>query len=189
MKIIMTGLSSNWGWRGWEWYASTKANEASNLYSALLQAVDKKDAQRIREASGQIAEKYAGTSYADLSALVAAQAQAEAGDKASAKTKLQWAVEKANDPLMRDLARLRLAALLLDEKNYDGALKLLGEKPDPAFVPRYADLRGDVFSAQGKNAEAKAAYKEALDSLGQAKNAQNMKALIELKLDALGGDQ
>lgn len=175
------------GWRGWTWYTVRKSDEASALYSMLLIAAEKNDVQKVREASGQIAEKYSGTAYADLSALMAAQIQADAGDKASAKSKLSWAAEKASDPLLRDLARLRLAALLVDEKAYDAALKQLSIKPAPSFSVRYADLRGDVLSLQGKKVEARAAYKEALDAVTVDKNASPaMRGLLELKIDALG---
>ena len=175
------------GWRLWNWYGNSKATEASVYYSALMKAVETNDAQKIREASGVLAEKYSGTAYAELSALIAAKAQAEAGDKASAKTKLEWAADKASDPLIRDLARLRLAALLIDEKAYDAALKQLSAKPADSFVPRYADLRGDALVAAGKPAEARAAYKEAIDALTKDQGGQQMKGMIELKLDALGG--
>jgi len=177
------------GWRGWDYYQGSKSAEAGAAYNTLIQGVERKEAQKVREASGVIAEKYGSTAYADLSALLAAQVQAESGDKASAKTKLQWAVDKANDPLLRDLARLRLAALLLDEKNYDGATKLLDTKPADAFRARYADLKGDVLSAQGKTDAAKAAYKEALDAIGKDQEAQTLKTVVELKYDALGGAQ
>ncbi len=175
------------GWRAWNWYGESKAGEASGVYSALVKAVETNDAQKIRETSGLLAEKYNGTAYADLAALLAAKAQFEAGDKASAKSKLEWAADKANDSLIRDLARLRLAALLIDEKAYDAALKQLSVKPAEAFVPRYADLRGDALVAAGKPAEAKLAYKEAIDALAKDQGSQQLKGMIEQKLDALGG--
>jgi len=175
------------GWRGWEYYSKKQSGEASVIYATLMQAVEVKDAQKIREASGIIAERFGSTAYADLSALLAAEAQASAGDRASAKTKLEWAAEKGNDPLTRDLARLRLAAVLLDEKAYDAALKQLSVKPNKAFAVRYADLRGDVLVAQGKPADALAAYKEALDGLGSEQGSQAFKSVLELKVDALGG--
>ncbi|MCX9155095.1 tetratricopeptide repeat protein [Niveibacterium sp. 24ML] len=177
------------GWRGWEWYKHKQASEASVIFATLVQAVEAKDAQKIREASGVISERYGATAYADMSALLAAQAQAAAGDRASAKTKLEWAATKGNDPLTRDLARLRLAAVLMDDKAYDAAVKQLEAKPAKPFAARYADLRGDALVAQGKPAEALIAYKEAL-ALVSAENEQGpqaMKSVLELKVDALGG--
>ncbi len=175
------------GWRAWSWYSDGKSADASVAYSALIKAVEINDTQKIREASSLLAEKFGGTTYGELSALLAAKAQAEGGDKASAKSKLEWAVDKASDPLIRDLARLRLAALLIDEKSYDAAIKQLSTKPADAFVPRYADLRGDALVASGKPVEAKAAYKEAVEALAKDSGGQQMKGMVELKLDALGG--
>jgi len=47
----------------------------------------------------------------------------------------------------------------------------------------YADLKGDALLAQGKPAEARAAWQQALDKLGAQSPYRN---LIQLKLDGLG---
>ena len=84
---------------------------------------------------------------------------------------------------LKDVARLRLAAVLLDEKNYADALKLLEAKHPDSFDGLYADLRGDVLSAQGKIDEARSSYKLAYEKI----DAQSMyRNLIQMKLDALG---
>ena len=70
----------------------------------------------------------------------------------TAQAQLAWAAENAKDE-PRDLARLRLAAVLLDEKAYDEALKQLAAEP-PAFAARFDELKGDVLAAQGKKPEA-----------------------------------
>ena len=50
-------------------------------------------------------------------------------------------------------------------------------------VPEVADLRGDVLVAQGKVAEARAAYQFALDKTDAS---SPLRGLAEIKLDALG---
>ena len=72
---------------------------------------------------------------------------------------------------------------MLDEKNYTEALKLLDATDDNAFVGLYADLKGDVLSAQGKTEEARTAYKQALDKIETKSSYRN---LVQMKLDALG---
>jgi predicted negative regulator of RcsB-dependent stress response len=52
-----------------------------------------------------------------------------------------------------------------------------------AFDGLYADLKGDVLSAQGKNDEARTAYQLAYDKT-DAKN--TYRQLIQMKLDDLG---
>jgi histidyl-tRNA synthetase len=115
--------------------------------------------------------------------LAAAKAGVTTGEMDDAKKRLQWAADNAKEEEMRDLARLRLAGVLLDEKKYDEALKLLSVKTGDTFVMFYADLRGDVLGAQGKPAEARTAYQQALD---KSDPNSNYRRLIELKIDALG---
>ena len=82
-----------------------------------------------------------------------------------------------------DIARLRLARVLFDEKNSADALKLLEIKPVDSFIGLYADLKGDVLAAQGKRAEARAAYQVAFDKSDAASPLQQ---ILQLKLDATG---
>ena len=122
--VILAGSLAVIGWQGWNWYQRTQAAQASAIYGVLEQAVAARDAQRVKAAAGELAEKFGGTSYAALGALVAARQSFEAGDLKTAKAQLSWAADKGKDEI-KDLARLRLAAVLLDEKAYDEALKQL----------------------------------------------------------------
>ena len=64
-----------------------------------------------------------------MAALARAKAAFPTGELAAAKTQLQWVIDNAREDEIRDVARLRLAGVLLDEKKYDEALKLLETKP------------------------------------------------------------
>ena len=55
--------------------------------------------------------------------------------------------------------------MLFDDKQYDDALRTLDAKHDDAFAGIYADMRGDILAAAGRNAEARAAYQTALARL------------------------
>ena len=96
---------------------------------------------------------------------------------------MQWVVDKAKDEEMRDVARLRLAGVLLDDKNYDEALKLLDAKHTAAFDALYADLKGDIMAVQKRRAEARGAYQAALEKTDPR---SNYRQLIQVKLDAMG---
>ena len=180
-------------WQGWQWWQHQQSAKASVIYSGLQQAAGQKDAKRVKELAGELIEKYSGTSYAGMAALLSARMQVEAADLKTAKAELGWAQEHAHDAELRDLARLRLAALLLDEKAYDESLKLLTAEPGPSFAPRFAELKGDVLAAQGKADDAKAAYQAALNKIDEAQKnagpAQRQGAYRELvlaKLESLG---
>ena len=77
-----------------------------------------------------------------------------------------------------------MAAVLLDEKSYDEALKQLEGAHAGAFDARFLELKGDVLAAQGKNTEAKAAYKAA-QAKSTAKPGPGLE-LLQQKLDSLG---
>lgn len=176
------------GWQGWNWYQRGQAAQASAIYGVLEQAVAAQDAQRVKAAAGELAEKFGSTTYAALGAMVAARQSFEAGDLKTARAQLTWAADNAKDEV-KDLARLRLAAVLLDEKAYDEALKQLDAAHAPAFNSRFLELKGDVLLAQGKKPEARAAYKAALDKASAEARAGAPAAgreLLRQKLDSLG---
>lgn len=167
----------------WRHYRDSQAAKASQLYATLEKAVRANDAKQVKEVATRLIDGYARTAYGPMAALAAAKADFEAGDLASAGRRLEWAAEHARDDEVRAIATLRLAGVRLDEKKYDEALKLLDGKHPDSFAGMYADLRGDALLALGKGAEAKAAYKLALEKLPPQ---SNFRLLIQLKLDALG---
>lgn len=182
MTVVLVVAVSFAGWRGWQWYQTNQSLQASQAYEQLREAVAEKDTGKIRAAAGQIFAEYGSTAWGQMAALVAADAYFENGDVAAAKVPLQWAIDNAKDPAFRDQARLSLAAILLDEKSHDAALALLGAPAEKSFAAIFADRRGDVLAAQGKAAEARAAYREALDLLA-ADSA--LRRLVQVKLDAI----
>jgi predicted negative regulator of RcsB-dependent stress response len=109
----------------------------------------------------------------------------EQGDAKAARAQLQWAVERSSSDELRDLARLRLAAVLLDEKAHDEALALLEAKHAAPMAAQYAALKGDVLVAKNNPADAKAAYRLALEKADARSGA--FRASVQLRLDALGG--
>ena len=173
------------GWQGWRWYERSQAGQAGALYETLTRAAQAGDTKALRDAGGALLENYPRTLYASMGALVAARFYFDRGDLKSAKAQLAWTVEHARTDEFRDMARLRLAAVLLDEKGYDEALKLLDAQHDPAYDAQYAAARGDVLVAKNQAAEARAAYKLALDKAGSGSPA--FRESVRMRLEALGG--
>lgn len=169
--------------QGWRYYRHQQALAAVTLYEQLERADRASDAKKVRDIAAQITDKYAGTPYAAMASLNAARASFNAGDLAATKSHLQWVLDNAGEDEMRDVARLRLAGVLLDEKKYAEALALVDSKHVEAFSGLYADLKGDILVAQGKLAEARGAYQLAFDK----SDAQSpYRTMVQAKLDALG---
>jgi predicted negative regulator of RcsB-dependent stress response len=196
--IIAAASISVIAWQGWNWYQRNQTAQASMVYNVLQKSALEKDSQRTKAASGELLEKFGGTTYAPLGALIAAKSMFDTGDLKTAKVQLSWVAEHGKDEL-RDLARLRLAAVLLDEKAYDEALKQLDGSVSAGFAMRFAESRGDILDAQGKASEARSAYQAAIakldeiDPSGKGKNSlQDRQAnvpyreMLQQKLDSLG---
>ena len=126
---------------------------------------------KIKDALAQLLEKFPGTGYAPRGALFGAKAAVDAGDSATAKTQLEWVVANSKEDELKSLARLRLAAVLIDQKQFDAALAALEGKHSESFAGLFLDMKGDIFNLQGKAADAKTAYEAALAKL-DAKGAQ-----------------
>ena len=187
-NLVMVGLAvvvaAAAGWRYWQNQVVTQSLEAATVYEQLTRSLAANDAKAAREAGAMLIDQYKGTAYAPRAALLLAKLNVGAKDLKSAQAQLEWAVANSKEPAVKDLARLRLAGVQLDQKQYDAALKTLSATHSDAFAFRFHDLKGDVLLAQGKPAEARAAYQAAFGKMAEDNPYRN---IVELKLDALGG--
>ena len=181
MLLIVAAIFA--GWRGWQYYQHKQSGDAATLYQQFTLQLGSNDSRRINDAAAVLMDKYAASAYAARAALEAAQVNEQGKDAVRAKTQLQWVIDHVKEATLKDVARLRLAAVLLNEQNYAAALQQLDAQHPASFDGLYADLKGDVLSAQGKPGEARAAYQIAYDKT-EAKSAY--RNLIQMKLDALG---
>jgi predicted negative regulator of RcsB-dependent stress response len=167
----------------WKSYQVKQSEGASKLYSEVEKQLGSGDPKRLNDAVAALVDQFGRSAFAPRAQLLAAQTNLQLQDVARAKTQLQWVVDHANESGLQATASLKLASILLDEKNYEAALRLLNGVPAEAFKGLFADLKGDVLFAQGKLPEAKAAYQQALALIDAKSNYRN---LVQLKLDSLG---
>lgn len=169
------------GWRGWQYWSAVQTEEAAAMAAELPKA--RGDAKRTAEIAQALIDRHPRSFFASESALASAQTSFQAGDLALAQSRLEWVMDNGREE-HRGIARIRLAAVLLDMKKHAEALKVLDGNRDEAWVAMVADLRGDILFAQGRNDEARAAYKLAIDKSDPRSPLRN---ITELKLGALGG--
>ncbi|HEX7055362.1 MAG TPA: tetratricopeptide repeat protein [Burkholderiales bacterium] len=185
VAVLVAAALAIAGWQAWRWYQAAQTAGAGALYDAVARAAATNDAKTLREASGALIQDYSGTLYATMGALTAARFYFEQKDLKSARVQLEWAVENSPSDDFRDLARLRLAAVLLEEKSYDEALRQLEQEHAPAYDAQFAALRGDVLVAKNDLAQARAAYKLALEKMDPGNAA--FRESVRMRLEALGG--
>ena len=172
------------GWRGWQWYQNHQSSQARGYFEALEEATRQtgdESVARINAAMKTLRDDYAATDYAARGALVASAALQTLDQIPAARAQLEWLAQSKN-PALVPVARLRLAGLLVDQKDYDAALAQLNDAP-AAFSALFDDRRGDIFAAQGKSAEARDAWKKALEAMGPS---NPLAPVVKLKIDALG---
>ncbi len=180
--LITACLLAFAGWNGWNWYQRDQAVKASAMFDELDRAAVAGDADKAGRVFADLKDRYGRTSFAQQGGLMAARVQFDKGQADAAKASLGWVADNASEDEYRSVARLRLAGVLLDAKQYDAALKALDATTTAQFTALVADRRGDVLLAQGKPAEATAAYQAAYKAMGDK---LEYRRLIEAKLTAL----
>ncbi len=185
LGAIVAALIAFAGYRGYQWWTVRSADAASAAYKPVAEAVAAKDNKKIEDAAQKVIQEHPGSFYASDSALVLAKNAFDAGKLDEARKQLEWVVANGADA-HRGVARVRLAGVLMEQKKYDDALRVLDGNKDEAFAPLVADMRGDIMLTQHRLDEARASYKVAADK-ADARNP--VKSIAQTKLTALGGDK
>ncbi|MBK7062640.1 MAG: tetratricopeptide repeat protein [Rubrivivax sp.] len=180
--VLILALGAFAAWNGWNWWQRSQATKAAAMYEELDRAVAAGDVERTSRIFGDLKERYARTVFAQQGAMAAAKLQFEKGQIDAAKASLGWVAANAGEDEYRTMARLSMADLLLQAKQYDEALKQLDDAKAPSFEALVADRRGDVLLAQGKADAARAAYQTAWAAMDPK---LDYRRLIEAKLVSL----
>jgi predicted negative regulator of RcsB-dependent stress response len=181
-NLVLAALVAYSAWQGYHYFQNKKSVEASAFYQTML-TTDPTKVGEIKAQSAKLMEEFSGTPYAGRAAVYAAKANFAANDSKSAKSQLEWAIKNAKESAVKAIAGLQLADILFEEKDYEGAQKVLAAIDDKGYAGLKANLQGDVLLAQGKQAEAKKAYATALESL----DAQGrLHQYTQQKLESLG---
>ncbi len=163
-NLVLAALVAYAAWQAYGYFQNKKAVEGSELYQALL-VTDLNKTAEIKAQSAKLMDSFSGTPYAGRAAMFAAKANFAANDDKSAKSQLEWAIKNAKEGAIKAMAGLQLASVLFEQKDYDGAQKVLTAINDKGYEGLKASLQGDVYLAQGKTAEAKIAFEIALNNL------------------------
>lgn len=182
-SIITLCLLAFAAWNGWNWWQRDQAGKAGAMYEELDRAAQAGDAEKVTRVFGDLKDRYARTTYAGQGALLAAKLQMDKGQAEPARAALNWAVDNASETEYRDIARLRLAGLQMDAKQFDEAVKTLDGIKGAEFAGLVADRRGDLALLQNKHDVAKEEFLKAYKSLDKT---LDYRRLVEAKLASLG---
>ncbi|HET8869861.1 MAG TPA: tetratricopeptide repeat protein [Aquabacterium sp.] len=181
--LVLIVLSGFAGWNGYNWWQNQQAAKAAGLFEELDKAASMGDTKKVAQSFADLSKDFGGTTFAQQGALMAAKVAADHQDSAQAKSSLQWLVDKGSNKDLVAIARLRLAGVQMDAKQYDDALKTLGADLPEEFQGLANDRRGDIFMSQGKKDEAVQAYQLAWKQMDPS---VDYRRFVEGKLVALG---
>ncbi len=166
VSVIVTLVLVVAGVVGWRWYGSyqeTRVAEVSDLYEEFLAGEGE-----AREASAAaIAEEAPDSAYQALVMLRRSQEAVESGDYGAAESFLVQAVEAAPEPVLADVARVRLARVQQQLDRPDDALATLSGVLGEGYRSQVAEMKGDIHLARGERALAHEAYASALEAVGE----------------------
>ncbi|HEY6511738.1 MAG TPA: tetratricopeptide repeat protein [Burkholderiaceae bacterium] len=171
------------GITGWQWWQREQSTHASAMFDEFERALNAADLDKTARVFGDLKERYPRTAYAQQAGMLAAKLQFDKGKAEDARASLTWVIEHGVESDYQSLGRLRLAALLLETKQYDEAHHQLDAVPAGPYAALAADRRGDVLLAQGKKDDARAAYQQAFKSMDDK---VEYRRLVDAKLTALG---
>ncbi len=180
IAAVVLGLGAVVGSRIWTEQRNSKAEQASLQYEQLLGLVEKGETDQAEQLAGGLLSGYADTPYATLATLLLARLKVEQGENGAAESLLRQVAEGGDQPELALIARLRLARVQLADGRPDQALKTLQGADFGSGNADYEAIKGDIFFAQGRSEEARAAYEKAL-SLGGGAN----RRVLQMKLEDL----
>jgi predicted negative regulator of RcsB-dependent stress response len=160
----LLGAGGLFGWRYYQNYQNEQGLKAAAQFAQLTTSLQGSDVAKSRQAAN------------DLIAV-------DAGQDANAVAPLSEVMNNSKDTELRQIARLRLARVLIDQGKPDDAIKLLSEGNPGSFAGRYHEVHADALYAKNDTAAAVTEYKAALD----AADAGGVDAaMVEMKLADLG---
>ncbi|MDZ7866265.1 tetratricopeptide repeat protein [Acidovorax sp.] len=183
--VLIVVCGSLAAWNGYQYWQGRQATKAAALFDAVEVANRAKDQTRVEQAFGDLKASYAGTPQAAQAGFLLARSLVEAAKPDEAREVLAWVAANAGDDGFKALAKLRLAAVLTEQKKYDEALAQLSGSLPAAFDGVAADHRGDILMLQDKRTEALAQYTKAYKAMSED---VEYRRLVEVKLNALGSN-
>jgi predicted negative regulator of RcsB-dependent stress response len=183
LVIAFGGLFGFKQWQGWQ---ENTRQRAATEYQVLDQLLSQGQLDAAMSNFQSLRDDYPDSPYTSMAALKMARARIEVNQPELAVGLYQFVVENGYPRALTVIARERLARVLLDQGRPEDALQTLdGTGEIAGFEARYAEVRGDILHALGRNDEAAAAWQEALTALEAG---VGDRAMLVLKLQSVGAD-
>lgn len=178
---------------GYKFYTNSTVeskSKASVAFQSVLEAqhaasqegAGAEEKATLMHVSEELIKDNEGSTYAQLTAFIIAKEAVASGDFDKAAKQLQWIVDNAVNPGVKDIALLRLARVKIEQDKADEALALLAGIKEASYKSATEELRGDIYKTKGDEEKARKAYQSAVTA-AEASDDQNVSPLLQMKLD------
>ncbi|MEX0706792.1 MAG: tetratricopeptide repeat protein [Woeseia sp.] len=183
---LVLGVAMLVGWNAWKAQRAESATAASAQYEKLVEQVADGNLDPAASLSAELFDEYGSTPYAAQGRLAMARLYMDRGRDQDAADVLRPLAEASGNEALQQIARLRLASILLYQDKPAEALDLLGTPGESAFAARFNNVIGDAHFALGNFADAAAAWSRVLadENARQTVNSR----YVRMKLDDLPDD-
>jgi predicted negative regulator of RcsB-dependent stress response len=177
LAVIITS-----GWRYWQNYRNKILTHASSVYDEMitLRAQNNPDAANVQ--AKKLLNHFSRTPYAPMAALLLAREAVLKKNYTEAIAQLNWVVAHSKNQSIREIARIRIARIMIAQKKTNDALALLKKLDDKSFRGLVDEIRGDAYIAQNDVTSARNAYQLALSEIP---NAEVSRPILQMKYDNL----
>lgn len=171
------------GWQGWQKHQQKRAAQASQLFEAfvnvlLAKAVDDSiDQAKIDEPYNLLNSDFKKSTYREYADLLMAGSLVQKNQLDKATETLEKVLASSKDKDILSIARIRLARIKIDKKEYTQAEELLSKGILPSWASIVKEINGDIQFDQKNLAAAAVLYKEAIE-LKQQENLRVSSALL-----------
>ncbi len=165
LTIILALVLSVTGYRFYQDRNDALMSKASQSFNDLMATTAKKDQVGIEAKANYIKSSYSNTIYATSSALLLAKQAVEHKKYDAAINELNWVIKNSPSKSFKQIARLRMSRVYLYQKNYAKALTSLDKIDDKLLSSMMHEVKGDIYSAQGKKNDADKQYQLAVADL------------------------
>lgn len=180
---IVFAIVVTFGWQYYKSYRNSISERASALYIHLDEQLSLKNQSNLADFLTQakfLQAHYRGTPYASLATFSLVKQYVEQKKFNEAVTQLNWIVQHGSAKFFKQLARLRLARILLMQNQPEQALDVLSVVNSQAYLGLILDVRGDAYLQLKQKGKARTAFQGALKAIPPQ---SDVSSLIQMKLN------
>lgn len=174
------------GFRYWQNYTQVQSMNASSTFEVLQLNMQQGSFGEVSREALKLMQEQPDSPYASAAAMLMAKYSFSKGETAEAQQHLEWVETNSQDAVLKRTAKMRLARILADQKQYDEAMSVLSsvqvDSLNGAEKAHFDYLSGLIALAQQDMKGAAYGFRGVVDNEDASKT---LKGLAQIQLDDL----